>query len=436
MSLIVFLAGILGLSALARGGTRFAFLAVLLPVILLLPADFNTRLPHLPPLSFEDTALFALGVGMLFMDLPRWRFSRMDMWIALFVFSAAYCQRLPWGPSGAILFAMTQTLECLVPYAAGRLLIERPGMRVETIHVVVLVTAVASIIAIPQFVLKWNIFIHFWSHFFPGQFYDFPQVRHGFGRVEGPYGVAESCGMIMLMVLPLAVWLNKIGYAGRPLRYGKIIVAILAFTCLTTQSRGPWMGVIVALAVASIGSARRPLRRAILVFGLGLLVGVPTVYVLGKDYVEADPNDHTVHYGDEAQTAQYRMQMIQEYIPIAQSGGAWGWGSSFPVLQGAYSIDNEFLLIWLTQGYVGAITLILIFVEATIAFAWRGMVARTFQDRYLSFSLLGVLLGLAVCLGTVWLSSQCYMLFFLIIGWSHAVRPGRMRVVEMVPVFT
>jgi hypothetical protein len=128
--------------------------------------------------------------------------------------------------------------------------------------------------------------------------------------------------------------------------------------------------------------------------------------------------------GSEVQTAQYRQQMIDDYVPIAELGGAWGWGNVYPVMHGRFSIDNEYLLIWLTQGYVGLGTLILIFLDAMVSFTWLGIRSRTFQDRYLNFSLLGIFFGMAVCLGTVWLSAQAFMLFFLMVGWSQAIRPA------------
>jgi hypothetical protein len=343
----------------------------------------------------------------------------MDVWVLIFLFTSAYSERLPWGYNGAMLHFITVLLECIVPYMAGRALLEQPGMRIETVNLLIMLMAVASFLGMPQFVLKWNPYIHFWSHFFPGQFPTIPQVRHGVGRVEGPYGMAESNGMVLLIGLTLAFWLRSVGYFGRRFRYERITLIILITTILMTQSRGPWLGLILALSIASIGRAKRPARRAILVFGSVLLVGVP-LYSVAKTYINSAP----AQVGSEVQTAQYRQQMIDDYVPIAELGGAWGWGNVYPVMHGRFSIDNEYLLIWLTQGYVGLGTLILIFLDAMVSFTWLGIRSRTFQDRYLNFSLLGIFFGMAVCLGTVWLSAQAFMLFFLMVGWSQAIRPA------------
>src|SRR5271170_1591007 len=142
------------MAAILRAGTRCGFLWVYLPVLLFLPDMFSVRLPHLPPLTFEDTTLLSLGIGMVLMDLSRWRFSRMDCWVALFIGTTAYCERIPWGTNGAFMVLITTILECWVPYMAGKLLVERPGMRVETVRRIAVLMAVASVLAMPEFFLK------------------------------------------------------------------------------------------------------------------------------------------------------------------------------------------------------------------------------------------------------------------------------------------
>jgi hypothetical protein len=432
VSLVIFIPGIICMAAILSSGTRRAFLSVYLPVLLFLPSMFTLRLPHLPPLSFEDTTLLSLGIGMVLMDLSRWRFSRMDGWVALFIFTSAYCERIPWGTNGAFMVLITTILTCWVPYMAGKLLVEGPGMRVETVRHIAVLMAVASVLAMPEFLLKWNPYVHFWSHFFPGQWIN-PGSRQGFGRVGGPYEGGETAGMVLLMGLLLALWLQHcktkslgaIGYIDRLFKHTRIIIFVLITTLFMTQSRGPWIGAIIAVSIASIGRAKHTLRQAILVFGLGLAVGIP-IYSMGKEYVSGP----TAQIGSEQQTAQYRKQMIDNYTPIAEWGGAFGWGNSFPHVGGQDSLDNEYLLVWLLQGYVGLTALILIVVEGTASLVRAGVKARSIRERYFVFTLLGALLGMAVCMYTVWLADQPYQMFFLIIGWSqalHSVDAGNQR---------
>jgi hypothetical protein len=426
MPFVVLIPGILCMVAVLRGGTRRAFLKVVLPAFAFLPSFFALVLPHFPSLTFLDTVTLSLGIGMVAMNIGRWKFSRMDFWIALFMFSDGYSERIPLGIKVGIMAVILRVLECWIPYMAGKLLLEQPGMRAETIKRIVVLTGVASLVSIPECFTKRNFQLYFWEHFFPGQWAS-TQIRSGFGRVGGVYGGGESAGMVLLIVLPFAFWLHRgyykweaVGYLNRLARHTGVIIFILAATIVMTQSRGPWIGLIIALIIASIGRAKRPGRRAVLVFGLGLLVGGP-LYSAGKEYTSGQVGD----VSEERGTAQYRRELIDNYVPIAESGGAWGWGNKFPMVNGQGSIDNQYLLVWLVQGYVGLAAFILIVTEGTWAFTRAGILTRSFQERHLVFTLLGIWLGLAVCLATVWLNSVVVDLFFLLAGWSQAIRPAK-----------
>jgi cell division protein FtsW (lipid II flippase) len=186
-----------------------------------------------------------------------------------------------------------------------------------------------------------------------------------------------------------------------------------------TQARGPWIGAVVGFGIASVGRARFPLRRALLLGVLGITVGIPA-YLAVKQYTSGPRTD----FGSEKETAQYRAELIDNYVPVAEAGGAWGWGRSFPIIGGQLSIDNDFLLVWLVQGSVGIGSLLLLYFESAVKFFRVGLKTRSFQDRYLVFSLLGILVSMAVTLGTVALFAQAYQLLFLLFGWSQAIRPA------------
>jgi len=299
---------------------------------------------------------------------------------------------------------------------------------------VTVMMVIASLLSIPQFFLRVNLYNRFWNHFFPSQWGGIAeQVRWGFGRVEGPYGMAESAGMVLTVGLLLALWLRRwtspqpeaTGYMNRLLRHTKLLVFILAATLWMCQSRGPWIGAIIALSIASIGRARNPLRQAILVLGIGLLVSVP-LYHFSKEYV----NGPGAQSDSERQTAQYRSQMFDNYVPIAKQGGAWGWGNLFPIVGGQISIDNEYLLVWLVQGYVGLTAFVLVVVDSVLTLVYLGIAARSTPTRHLAFSLLGIVTGIAVCIGTVALFSQASELWFLVLGWAQAIRPARIESVQ------
>ena len=425
MPYITLIPGLLCIYALVRGGTRSAFLNVLLPVLLLLPTNFFLKITHLPDLTFVDVTLAVMGIGLAAMDMSHWKFTRVDVYVVLFIFSCGYSE---WVHYAAWRAGALAVMQGLVPYMAGKLLLENVRVAQETIRRFTLLVAAASVVGMYEFLFKTNPYSYLWSHFYPGQWgYATTQIRWGFGRVSGPYTQSELAGIIMMAALLLALW--QVRWQAMDFRLGRltkyqlrkagIVLAIVALALYMTQARGPWIGTIVALAIASIGMAKMPMRRAILIFGFGIVVGIPA-YQAGKDYLNGPRTD----YGSEKETAQYREELIDNYIPLAQSGGAWGLGRMVPIVHGQTSIDNEYLFAWLVQGYVGLTTFLLIVFESAFALCRAGLKSHFARERHLFFSLLGILLGMAFILTTVWLGAQSFELLFLIVGWSQVIRPN------------
>jgi hypothetical protein len=186
-----------------------------------------------------------------------------------------------------------------------------------------------------------------------------------------------------------------------------------------TQARGPWIGVLVAIPVAFIGRSKRVLRTA-MITALSLGIGITAVYIGLNRYASGRVTSQ------EQETAQYRQQLITNYIPVAKAGGPWGWGQSFPRVGGQGSIDNELLFVTLTQGWVGLLAFCLIAVESMAHMLASALLAQEKSDRYFAWSMLGIMLGLLVTSFTVFLGLQTFQLFFLLAGWSQAL-PTRQK---------
>jgi hypothetical protein len=427
MPLITFIPGLICIVVLLRGRTQNAFLNVFLPALLLIPVDYYLTIRPIPPINIIDSVLLPLGVGMVLKDLHRWRFSRTDIWLAIYLFSFGYADYKAGQPTAAILRWFITLSTGLIPYMAGKLLIEQGGIRVKTVKRFISLVFIASIFGMYEYVLKHNPYQYFWSHFYPGQWPGWvTQIRWGFGRVAGPYSQSELAGMIVLASLVMALWLGYRRYRSReaivgsstPLKHARLITFVLLITLGMTQARGPWIATFIALPIAWIGLARFPKRRALLVFLLGFALGIPA-YFAAKDYASGKRTD----YGSEKETAQYRAQLIDHYIPIAQLGGPWGWGAlGFPRVGGQMSIDNEYLFVYLAQGYVGLIAWVLLLLETVLALFRQGFKTKSARDRHFIFSLLGIVFGLSFVLSTVFLGSQSYEIMFLIIGWSQSIR--------------
>lgn len=426
MPIITLIPGLICILVMLRQKTQGAFLNVFLPVLLLIPVDYFLRLPNLPPINIVDAVLVPLGMGMIIMDLPRWRFSRVDIWMLLFVFTTGYTEYRAGLTSASILTYFISITTGLFPYMAGRLLIEQTGLRTKTIQRFVSLLFFAAIFSTYEYVRKSNPYQYIWSHFYPGQWSGWAtQIRWGFGRVAGPYAQSELAGMVFFAGLTFAIWLQYRKYPGeapirpRLLKRPRLVIFVIALLLGMTQARGPWLGAMIALAIASIGCARVPKRRAVLLLLLGIVLGVPA-YFAAKEY----SSGQRVEYGSEKETAQYRAQLLDNYLPIAEAGGPWGWGAlGFPRVNGQKSIDNEYLFTYLAHGYMGACALILVIFDSIFKLTWMGFKMKSPRERHFIFSLLGIIVGIAFTISTVFLGAQTYELLFLLLGWSQAIRP-------------
>lgn len=428
MPLITFIPCLLCLFVLLRGKTQDALLNVFLPVLLLIPVDYFLTIRPIPPINMVIGVLLPLGAAMILRDLPRWRFSRTDAWILLFFFTKGYTEYKTGQTTAAILSYFTVLVTGLIPYMAGKLLIEQTGSRVKFVTRFVSLLFIGCPIAWYEYILKSNAYQRFWGHFYPGVWSGWgTAVRWGFGRVAGPFSQSELAGMVYFTGLTMAIWLSYRKYRVRhdiitgtrsTLKNPKTVLYVLGFTLLTTQARGPWLGTILALSVAWIGLSKHPKRRALTVLLLGTCIGIPA-YTAARNYASGPRTD----YGSEKETAQYRAQLIDNYLPIAQAGGAWGWGNmGYPHIGGQISIDNEYLIIYLARGYVGLLAFLVLIAETIYSLLKQGFRTKSVRDRHFIFSLLGIFMGISFTITTVFLGSQNFEIFFLIIGWSQSIK--------------
>ena len=426
MSYVTLIPGILCAVVLFQGGLRSAFLNVLLPVMLLLPTNFFLQITHLPDLNFLDITLIVMGVWMLAMEMPAWKYTPLDLVVVLFVFTCGYSEFTIYGGWRVLALAV---IEGLFTYMAAKLLLGDPEFRLAVMRRFMILVALASLIGTIEYFLKVNPYRSFWSGFYPGQWIGgATQVRWGFGRMAGPYFQSEFAGIIILTALMFSLWearwrvkpprggrLPKLPTAAR---YARLLVLALATALFMTQARGPWIGSIIAVMVAWVGLAKLPARRgALLLFALAV-ASVP-IYQFTTEYTSGKRTD----YGSERETAQYRAELLSNYIPIAQAGGLWGYGRQFAAVGGQDSIDNEYLFVWIVQGSVGAATFVILVAAAFRAFLRLGLRGNTIRERHLGFTLLGILLGVGFTVSTVWLGAQSFEVVFLLVGLSQVVQP-------------
>ncbi len=424
MPIIILIPFFLSIIALLRDSVQKAFLNVYLPVFMCFPLYYFWKADALPPLGFSEAALLPIAFAIIVKELPNWRMSFMDFFVGLFIFTTAYVDSLHNHDTASTFQLFANIMLAAVPYAAGKLLMEKDGGRNKMVRRIVFCLFIASIAAAYEYKMGQNPFTLIFARFFPGETFAWKtQYRWGFGRVSGPYGQSELAGMMLFFGLTLTLYLNFYNVWEAkfkniewiPGRKSMQIAWVISITLLMTQARGPWVGSILAVPISLIGRTKNVLRASI-IMGLICIVGGSASFIGLKAYANAPVTSQ------EQENAQYRSHLMDNYVPVAVAGGPWGWGAEFPRIGGQGSIDNEYLFVALTQGWVGLASFLLLCVGTLYTLIMAAIFNPTQRDRYFAFALLGIMVGMLVTIYTVFLGNQPYELFFLLCGWSQAVR--------------
>lgn len=461
MALIVLFPAVLCWAAMAWGSMRKAVLNVYIPCLLLLPDYYIIRLPHLPAITFADAAILPIGFALLLTEIRRWRFAWIDLWVFLYAFSVVPSQGLStelangnWvdfftadltfyrtlsmhlADSGMMFFA--RLVEQVLPYMVGKLLIERAEgealpIRRALVARISIALAVVGYISIGDFLRGGSTWQKIGGRIFPGQFVDWPsQMRWGFGRIAGPYGHAILAGMIFLVGMVLCLWLRHADPAwGRsrivaslPVNGRNLAIFGIVLGLIMTQSRGPWLGMMLALGFALLTRVLST-GKAVAVFLVLVTCASLVLYRVGNKYTSVEMEQAG---SDEQRTAVYRRELIVHYAPIVAERKIFGWGiTTYPVVPGQRSIDNQYLLLAVTQGFFGLGMFLLIAAGNSLRLLVLINQPLADEDRLFAFALLAILIGLLTTLSTVFLGEQVVSVYFLLTGWIQGLNPRRIE---------
>ncbi len=459
MALTILIPALACWAVLAMGSPRKALLNVYLPALFLLPQYYQLRVQHLPPLNFAGAAVIPLGIALLMSDLRSWRWSWMDVavfllavseglsealstelangkWVNLFSTSSAGSVRLGINIANGGLMFVSGLLTIVLPYMIGKVMLEQVDtdgvpVRRKVIRRMVTLLAVVGAISVYDFVKGVSIWQKAFHFLVPYQTEIWtPQVRWGFGRIAGPFGHAILAGMIFLMGVIYCLWLRQVDpawgrrriVAGLPFTVRGCILTSVAGGLFMSQSRGPWVGVGLALIfvlftrIFSAGKAALAFLAFVAIFGVG-------AYFVAEIYTNASLRTAST----EAQrNAVYRRELLTSYTPIVEERPSFGWGiTTYPTINGQQSIDNEYLLLMVTEGFFGLGIFLTILVGTgarLLQFMGRSLEP---ADRLLVFAHLSVLIGLVTAVTTVYMGEQVVALFFLFVGWVQGMQPAR-----------
>lgn len=461
MAVIILVPALACWAVLAMSSARKALLWVYLPALLLLPQYYVLRLPHLPPIGFADAAILPLGIALMFKGARHWRWSWMDLWVLLFAVCAglsealstelangdwtkllspnfAASQRLGTNIADGGLMFVAGVLTMVLPYMAGKLLIvQEENVSKQLVARIVALLGVVAALSVYDFLTGRSLWQKLATPFLGANQNEvwLPQMRWGFGRIAGPYGHAILAGMIFLIGLVYCLWLRSAdrNWGSRRLIHGLpftlrgLALAAIVAGLLMTQSRGPWIGVGLALIFVLL-TRYLPVAKAVIVFAIFCAVFVAGALYFTSQYTEKAMSQAST---EEQRNAIYRRQLLTNYTPLAMERKAFGWGiTTLPAVNGQVSIDNQYLMLAVTEGFTGLVVFLAIVTGSAAKLLRMISQSTPSEHRMLALAHLAVLIGLVTTLATVYMGEQVVMLFFLLTGWVQAMQPA----VERVPL--
>jgi hypothetical protein len=418
---------IVALIAIWRVGPERAVLAVVLPVMMLWPYGTGWKFKGVE-LDIMDAVALPVALALVFKYARRWRYSLADLLVFFYCFSTLLSNWNADGQSAGLALGTAMAFSCFPPYIIGRVAVERPGLRVALVKRYAFLAFVISILSLYEYRMEWNFFRVWSDKLFHNTSHLILQLRWGYGRIAGPYGHAILAGCILLSALLFAIWLASEGLWGRkfrnlaflPGRKSMYIVLGLMAGVWMTQSRGPWMsgafGILLILA-ARARNQKRALRNVIITSVLLMTV----FYTVLNRYTNINRSPSNI----DQENAQYRRMLVINYMPEVKRGGMLGYGLHFHTVDGQVSIDNEYLNLALTQGYLGLGIFALLILITGARLVRTIVTSRDRTETSFALCLLAVFVTIVLSITTVYLGFQTFTLFFLISGWAQELQPAR-----------
>jgi hypothetical protein len=424
--LIVVLAVVFAFYVAWRHSPARAMLNVYLPLLIIIPSDCGI-MTHGVLVHPATAASLPILILTFLQPHFRWTWRWTDLLLVAYMLEGFYGEyRIGHDFSFAGADAVTSGIIVVPSYFFGRYLIEEKDVRIAFIKRLVFMLFVISCLSLFEYRMGVNPFAVFFSALFSVPFTFLQQFRWGFARVGGPFGHAILAGIVMTTGLLLQLWLSSNGYWEKKFRRARwlpgkkttyITVGLLAGLWMT-QSRGPWMGGALGFLLY-LASRAKKIRKGITKAVILSVMVFAAFYVATDKYTDPGTGPMT----QDQENAVYRRNLLTNYMPLVNAGGVFGFGRYFPTIDGQGSIDNYYLLTALLSGYAGLglfASLILATVLKLLHLAW---VSRNREDAGFALCLLGIAVGTAVTLTTVYLGAQTFALFFFICGWAQALKP-------------
>jgi len=417
------------------------FLVIYLPTLILLPHEFSVDIPVLPNLNFTQSAIIPIFLAYLFLSEKKLMPVKKGIRVldVLVVSYALICVISEYYNTGmgddggqeqnlwrTVLHR--NTLNIIIPYILARKLIHAHGLTQDFAKILAICCLVSLAISAYEWRMVVNPYIEILKRFFPhkSDFQWIPDYRYGLVRISGPFGHPIHFGIGVATAFIMNHWLTKNGFWKKNFSFlflnsylkGALIGLLLFIGLILTFSRGPLYSTIVALFILGLGYSR---NRFIYLIGLGIVFAVTGVIVL-QYLTYYSEIGREVADSQLERTAIYRANLINAYVEFMEEKFWFGWGAiTWPRASSMGSIDNQYLFILITHGFIALSLLCTILVVSALKLFYAGMrIPSKFRmNRSLAFTLLSVIFMLSVAFITVFMTHQVEALSFIIVGLAQ-----------------
>jgi hypothetical protein len=407
-------------------GTRWAYVAVFLPTLLLLNQVPEIDIQH-APVTAPYAPMYAILLALPFRgESLRFKLCTTDVIVLLVMLSGAITGWTTEFMETGINALRNDVLRLAMPYFLARIVFQDWRARRQTLWVLVGLVLFISFFAAVEFRMIPYWYLHL-LHDRLGMgniIHDMAYNRYGFFRVSGTVDHPIYFGnmfVVILGMLAVLAWTS-----GVSLRNRWVALSMLASVCcvVVSISYTPYMGIIAGgLALAALMGMPRT-RRLLLPGTLAIIALLFSyTYVMAKAPL-VDRADKAAGNGIEA-SLETRQLIIREGWAKSVEAGPFGFGlradfSSDTDFDLA-SVDNSYLQFTMTRGWVYTLLWVLI----GVSFAARATVAfKHLSDPSQAFPLAvasATVLGLMVSMYTVWAGALYTVLWFMMLGLSNTL---------------
>ncbi|HEY1683561.1 MAG TPA: hypothetical protein VGG19_02265 [Tepidisphaeraceae bacterium] len=420
MSLIViFLAFLTGGLIAAMSGLEIGFVCVYFPCQLLFSAVDQIPIAYWPHISPPHAAIYGVLVGSLLSGrrFPRIRLGLLDAVMVLFPIAVATSTAVTSDLHFAANRFDTQLMEWLAPYFLARLAFTSEKARAICVQLLcysLLGLAVFGLIEfrfIPYFISRhlqgWGL----WEGA-NGLVYH----RFGFMRAMLAFGHPIDLGNVMLMFIGMIPVLALTSEIGMSKWYVKAGWACAFFLLVTAISFTAYFGVVAIAAVYLFLKYVRFSRRMLMPMALvGItVIAIYTSIVLSEKMPPRPPSSDIF-----AESLWIRELIVHRGWTMAKVAGWFGYGVSLSEdqLQLA-SVDNAYLLMVLTYGWV---TLFVFLLIPIVLGSHLSRALKRAQNEFEARPLMiaaATITGIMIAMYTVWFGFVYANIYVVLLGFS------------------